>query len=85
LVVAFRDKPEAKIQALCCRNESEPITIVRLAYLRVLQGLKWPLAKDIVQDCSEVEIVLIGNDDHTLFCGKFDFAVRDGKMQLTKK
>jgi hypothetical protein len=85
LVVTFRAKPGAKIQALACDNESEPITMGRLAHLRMLQSLRWPTTKDIAQDCSEIEIVLIGNDGRTLFRGQFDFAVCDGKMTLTKK
>lgn len=85
LVVAFRDKPNAKVQALACENEGAmPITIGRFAYMKVLQSLRWPSQKDIVQDCNELEIVLIGNDGHTLFTGRFGLVLADGKMSLRK-
>jgi hypothetical protein len=84
LIVLFRDKPGSKLQALSCENDAMPITMGRLAYLRILQSLKWPLTKDIVQDCNELEIVLIGNDGHTLFRGRFGLVLTDGKIRLGK-
>lgn len=85
LIVAFRDKPGTDICAVPCYNVHGPQRHSMRAYIRSLEQMKFPTPKEIMQDCSEIEIALIGNDDHTLFKHTFGFEVlADGKMNLKK-
>jgi hypothetical protein len=86
LIVVFRDKPSEKLSALITKNEHPPITYTAMARLRAFQSLRGPIVKEIMQDCSEIGIALIGNEGHTLFDGHFTLEVMNGgKMHLARK